>query len=619
MLRHPSSSTKLLVSYSPSRPKLSIRGKHFRHLLNISLRREHGPFQEFATAATWINSRKGAVPMISPLNQSALNNKQVAALSTASFPLPLINPASNIDATWASIAPVVSSRGASTMSSLKPLEEQDEPDNNDKGTFKKAKEFKELSAFTYFPKSPKLSLSPSLPDLSQSDGLKFTPPPNTISDPPDSMPYIDFRTNGSRTVYYTKDEAQANIWLKSIDACATRMWALDAEWKPYDFNTGTQGKLALIQLGNDKTVYLFHVFHMQKFPSVLSKILEDRDVLKVGINIRNDGTKIMKDWGVGCANLVELGVLSVQVQDNLESTRKIRSMDTLSRELLGHTVRKTESLQMGNWQRKNLDHSLLAYAANDVFVTYEVAERIKHLQKYRPPQDYMLELTTILNNGAEVIKVHGTLQQREDDTKLTKDIIIHATRDEKRSKTMPPKSSPKLSGSAQSAPVTSISNTKIKMQPPTKTTVKPAQKVSQGNRINDEFWIPNWNSVTMMKGNRTTVTIIPAKNLKRAYSTRRLRSSDDTAGSTSHANDLPDGVIVSANMLPESMDMMDITERNQTIWLRAGGRDISEDVDLQTSENDDDWYLKQNQALFQSISSPTDTISIPEGDEQSRK
>ena len=63
------------------------------------------------------------------------------------------------------------------------------------------------------------------------------------------------------------------------------MWALDAEWKPFA-GYGKQGRISLIQLGDDRTVYLFHVIHMKKFPEQLARILQDKRLLKVGINIR---------------------------------------------------------------------------------------------------------------------------------------------------------------------------------------------------------------------------------------------------------------------------------------------------------------------------------------------
>ncbi|KAF9354568.1 hypothetical protein BGX34_010923 [Mortierella sp. NVP85] len=132
---------------------------------------------------------------------------------------------------------------------------------------------------------------------------------------------------------------------------------------------------------------------MKKFPDELARILTDKHILKVGVNIRADGTRLMKDWGVKCTNLVELGALSIQVKDDLPDKRKIRSVDTLTRELMDQ----------------------IAYAANDVFVAYEIAVKIKQLQKVRPSRVYHVPLTTIKTGGADIITVHGTLQACEDD------------------------------------------------------------------------------------------------------------------------------------------------------------------------------------------------------------
>lgn len=134
--------------------------------------------------------------------------------------------------------------------------------------------------------------------------------------------------------------------------------------------------MSLIQLGDDRTVYLFHIFHMKAFPAELGRILRDKQVIKVGINIRYvipfsvfiwvvnmkpqysisnllfhpilfflllfspsrisraDGTKLFKDWGVACASMVELGSLCIQVLDDLNNLRQVRSMDSLARELV---------------------------------------------------------------------------------------------------------------------------------------------------------------------------------------------------------------------------------------------------------------------------------------------
>lgn len=45
----------------------------------------------------------------------------------------------------------------------------------------------------------------------------------------------------------------------------------------------------------------------------------------------------MKDWGVRCTNLVELGSLAIQVLHNLDNKRKVRSMESLTRDVVMST------------------------------------------------------------------------------------------------------------------------------------------------------------------------------------------------------------------------------------------------------------------------------------------
>ena len=74
---------------------------------------------------------------------------------------------------------------------------------------------------------------------------------------------------------------------------------------------------------------------MRDFPQVLRHILESPEIIKVGPNIRADGTKLSKDYDVKCKSLVELGSLGIQVnKDGFVNSRKIQSLDTLVRVLV---------------------------------------------------------------------------------------------------------------------------------------------------------------------------------------------------------------------------------------------------------------------------------------------
>ncbi|KAF9992559.1 hypothetical protein BGZ65_012094 [Modicella reniformis] len=153
---------------------------------------------------------------------------------------------------------------------------------------------------------------------------------------------------------------------------------------------------------------------MKQFPRELARILTDENIVKVGVNIRGDGTRLMKDWGIRCASLVELGAISIQTMDDQSNQRKIRSMDRLARELLGYSVEKDTSARMSDWSSSHLTMAQIAYAANDVYVSYEIAAKIKRMQKNRPSQEYHVPLMTITTDGADVRTVQGMLSVFKD-------------------------------------------------------------------------------------------------------------------------------------------------------------------------------------------------------------
>ncbi|KAK3838067.1 MAG: hypothetical protein J3R72DRAFT_449243 [Linnemannia gamsii] len=436
---------------------------------------------------------------------------------------------------------------------------------------------------------------------------------------------------------------------------------------------------------------------------------------------------MFKDWGVGCASLVELGALSIQVQDDLSSQRKIRSMERLAEELLQHSVEKVPLTRMGDWESKNLSANQLAYAANDVFVTYVVAEKIKELQMTRPKQDYVLPLATVHSGGTTVVTVRGSLQERLDRPATLEDIIAPvpkqvptilrattvggsagakrspaATRYTKTSKTKvagssqatkrrtsnaaaPVASSTGMSGRSSKAPVkattkkpaavfsqtTTISPVSAKRtyeawpkslrtrtgKDGSEFSPTPVESNNSNTRVDPYFFYGNItrgdnsrsssssssssngsssigaNDIirTIRTGSKSTVTIIPRRFQKRSISffpsccSRQFSSSASATADNKRPgpSDLSDrkqqegengsggerggNVFFPGRLLPESLEGKDILERNQSVWLEAGGRDLSEDSDVGVgaeAEEQDDWHLRQNQALFASLVTP---------------
>ncbi|KAF9027687.1 hypothetical protein BGZ52_002412 [Haplosporangium bisporale] len=296
---------------------------------------------------------------------------------------------------------------------------------------------------------------------------------------------------------------------------------------------------------------------MKAFPAELSRILRDKRVLKVGINIRADGTKLFKDWGVACASLVELGSLYIQVIDDLNNSRRVRSMDSLARELLGHAVEKTNLTRMGNWERKELTSQQISYAANDVYVTYEVAERIKSLQRAGSPKGYTVPMATIHAKGATLLNVRGTLQHVQDHGVRPRDVIDTPG--------------------------------------PTKGSEALSKKVSSTTKTASAKKLPSMSSAWNKK--------------PKAYVKSSPRPSSSTSG--------PPKIVAIKSIqgsYPGSIYKNDVLERNQAVWLEAGGRDLEEDDEEVAKEASDDWYLLQNQSLYASLASSEDV-----GDELAEK
>lgn len=281
---------------------------------------------------------------------------------------------------------------------------------------------------------------------------------------------------------------------------------------------------------------------------------------------------------------------------------------------------------MGNWERKELSSRQIAYAANDVYVTYEVAEKIKSLQNKTGParKQYTLPMATIHpKGGATLLNIRGTLQHVQDHGIRTQDIIgeppgsggVQAKGSEGLAKkaistTTTPivKKSPSVSSWVKKAQVP-IKKVKVSINksvaprpsPPSSGPLKPvAIKAIQGNY--PDYIYKNLTEVrTIRIGRKSTITIIPPQFQKRLLSTSSHRASEKSERSARRA--IGD-VYLPKELLPESMEGKDVLERNQAVWLEAGGRDLEEDE--KTQEVSDDWYLMQNQSLYASLVSPSE-------------
>jgi len=98
---------------------------------------------------------------------------------------------------------------------------------------------------------------------------------------------------------YTQLEAEVPSHIEILLASSKNSAiALDAEWS-VTFQSGRQQRpVAMIQLATQNVICLIHVYHMKTFPEALKKVLEDKSIKKVGLNLRGDALKIQRDFGI---------------------------------------------------------------------------------------------------------------------------------------------------------------------------------------------------------------------------------------------------------------------------------------------------------------------------------
>ncbi|KAH9968063.1 ribonuclease H-like domain-containing protein [Russula dissimulans] len=196
----------------------------------------------------------------------------------------------------------------------------------------------------------------------QRPGIVIKPPPQLPE--PTHPPYHYADNIPSPKVIYIRDEEFANEMIASLNGSV----GLDLEWPftPNRFGGGKEGKVALVQLCDVDIILLIHVSKMKRFPEKVKELIESSKVPKTGVNIRNDGMKLFRDYGVFASNLVELGALACQVDEGFALTFK-RPIVALAK-VVSYCLHKTLDkgpVRTSDWS-KDLTREQMIYASNDV-------------------------------------------------------------------------------------------------------------------------------------------------------------------------------------------------------------------------------------------------------------
>lgn len=146
------------------------------------------------------------------------------------------------------------------------------------------------------------------------------------------------------------------------------MLGFDCEWVTVQ---GSRRPVALLQLSTYTGLCgLIRLCKLGKMPPELRTILEDEDIVKVGVSPQDDAKYLSSDYAVGVASTLDLRYLAFEAQIKGEGLAK------MSKTLLNIELDKDWRIRCSDWEAPDLNAKQMQYAANDAFVAIELFKKI---------------------------------------------------------------------------------------------------------------------------------------------------------------------------------------------------------------------------------------------------
>ncbi|PHU21524.1 hypothetical protein BC332_06631 [Capsicum chinense] len=139
-------------------------------------------------------------------------------------------------------------------------------------------------------------------------------------------------------VIVTKNAAVVNHWINSHRRrLHTLLVGLDIEWLPC-FNPEENHPVALLQLCVGRRCLLFQLLHKDAVPRFLVDFLMDPNFKFVGVGVKGDAEKLLRDHKLLVANTVDLNQLALSVYG--EEVYGKMGLKRMAKEVLGKVMEK---------------------------------------------------------------------------------------------------------------------------------------------------------------------------------------------------------------------------------------------------------------------------------------
>lgn len=162
------------------------------------------------------------------------------------------------------------------------------------------------------------------------------------------------------------NEEQAEIAVRQIRATGLLV-GFDTETRP-SFQKGVTYKVCLVQLSVGSVCYLFRLNKIKGLPACLKELLEDANVIKVGLSTHDD-IKNLRKWG----ELEPRGFIELQ---SLVKNYGITEMSLAKIYALLFGMKLSKRQRLTNWEADQLNMKQLAYASLDAVACVEIYEAL---------------------------------------------------------------------------------------------------------------------------------------------------------------------------------------------------------------------------------------------------
>ena len=180
-------------------------------------------------------------------------------------------------------------------------------------------------------------------------------------------------TTGKRKINIVQNTQELELAIESIRD--SKLIGFDSEQKPTFKKGQTPHGVAVIQLANDTECHVIQVKQISDISSLM-ELIEDENIVKVGVNLIGDKQALYKEFGVKMSGTIDIDAVLTKLSARQSIGAKKATTVFLKRDL-----QKSKKMSTSNWEAKILSERQVKYAAEDACVAHEATT---HLLKTYP-------------------------------------------------------------------------------------------------------------------------------------------------------------------------------------------------------------------------------------------